>query len=481
MKDFAHEETDARIANLELDLKEHYMRSSDDMAEKGRAYFEKLKERDKEMRDALKKGKITEDQYTEWRKVQILRGEKYQAFSEKLAEDATKANIEAMAIVKGELPDIFALNANYTAYTIERAGANVDFSLYDKSTVERLVAEIPDLLPDPSIDIPRDMLWNKKHIDAEITASVLQGERIERIAERLRTITDMNERASIRNARTAMTCAQNSGRQYQYERAVKMGIKVRKQWLATLDGRTRHEHAMLDGQIVEYDKPFKYGFVTIMYPGDTSAPPQMIYNCRCTTIAILPDVDTSDALRRDKNGLLPDMTFAQWEASKREYEVDPISKYNIKQEATAKDVTVQYIKNSKKTGKIRYESGYKKGTHKAEVEAAEILHSTFGGKIILLKESNAHGEKTPDYLWNRKLWELKSISSSKAVDSALRVGMKQIRGNAGGVVLSCADSIDYQDLILRMDDRALRGKLAYQFDVVALKNGIFWFARRYKK
>lgn len=123
----------------------------------------------------------------------------------------------------------------------------------------------------------------------------------------------------------------------------------------------------------------------------------------------------------------------------------------------------------------------KKGTHKAEVEAAEILHSTFGGKIILLKESNAHGEKTPDYLWNRKLWEQKSISSSKAADSALRVGMKQIRGNAGGVVLSCADDIDYQDLILRMDDRALRGKLAYQFDVVALKNGIFWFARRYKK
>lgn len=103
---------------------------------------------------------------------------------------------------------------------------------------------------------------------------------------------------------------------------------------------------MLDGQTADTDKPFKVDGYELMYPGDRSAPGYLVYNCRCTTIAVLPDVDTSDALRRDENGLLPDMTFAQWEASKRGYGVDPISKYNIQKKTVA---------NSAQSGKIKEE------------------------------------------------------------------------------------------------------------------------------
>ena len=42
-----------------------------------------------------------------------------------------------------------------------------------------------------------------------------------------------------------------------YVAAEKMGIKLKKSWLATLDNRTRHAHAMLDGQTVDIDKPFR--------------------------------------------------------------------------------------------------------------------------------------------------------------------------------------------------------------------------------
>ena len=34
-------------------------------------------------------------------------------------------------------------------------------------------------------------------------------------------------------------------------------------------------------------------------------------------VARVKGVDTSDALRRDRHGVLPDMTFAQWEKQKR--------------------------------------------------------------------------------------------------------------------------------------------------------------------
>ena len=43
----------------------------------------------------------------------------------------------------------------------------------------------------------------------------------------------------------------------------------------------------------------------------------------------------------------------------------------------------------------------------------------------------------PDYIWNNKLWDLKTISNEKAANSALRKGVNQIFDNPGGVMLDC--------------------------------------------
>lgn len=129
----------------------------------------------------------------------------------------------------------------------------------------------------------------------------------------------MSLASAIRTARTATTAAQNAGRMDSYHAAEGMGIKLKKEWLATLDGRTRHAHAMLDGQTAETDKPFHVDGYEIMYPGDTSAPGYLVYNCRCTLIAALDDVPkTPNPLRRARDPetgrsiLVSDMTYAQW-------------------------------------------------------------------------------------------------------------------------------------------------------------------------
>ncbi len=97
-----------------------------------------------------------------------------------------------------------------------------------------------------------------------------------------------------------------------------MGIKLKKEWLATLDGRTRHEHRILDGQKVDTDKPFKVGGKEIMYPGDPTAPAHLVYNCRCTLIAALDGADEVEtAHRRDKDGVGRDMTYEEWERSRK--------------------------------------------------------------------------------------------------------------------------------------------------------------------
>ena len=86
----------------------------------------------------------------------------------------------------------------------------------------------------------------------------------------------------------------------------------------------RHAHAMLDGQQADIDKPFKVDGYDIMFPGDTSAPGYLVYNCRCTTIAVVDGVDTSTAQRRTRNPktgqteVISNMTYAEWLKRKKD-------------------------------------------------------------------------------------------------------------------------------------------------------------------
>ena len=300
------------------------------------------------------------------------------------------------------------------------------------------IVEQPELMPNypPARALRRgiDLAYGRRQITASVTSSILQGRSLRGIADDLQQrITTMDRTSAIRTARTAFTGAQNAGRMDSYAAAEKMGIKLKKEWLATLDGRTRHSHAALDGEKVGTDEKFSNG---CRFPGDPQGRPGEVYNCRCTMVAALDDVDTSGAQRRTRDGLIPDMTYAQWEASKRGYSGRQLSPYNIGGNGkTAKDVTKKYLDSAKpRMGKVRYERGYHIKGHKAEIEVANQLRNQFGGKIVLLKEANAQGKKTPDYLWRGKQWELKSISTAKAADMAIRSGVKQIKGKPGGVV-----------------------------------------------
>ncbi len=155
-----------------------------------------------------------------------------------------------------------------------------------------------------------------------MTSSILQGRSIKGIADDLQTrIPTMNRNSAIRAARTAATGAQNAGRMDSYAAAEKMGIKLKREWVATLDNRTRHSHAMLDGQQAAIDKPFKVDGHEIMFPGDTSAPGYLVYNCRCTLAAVV-DGEKSKSQRRARdpetgeNVLVEDMTYQEWMAQK---------------------------------------------------------------------------------------------------------------------------------------------------------------------
>lgn len=486
--DLGHKLTDKELAKLERRIAKLYREAGEELQETIDAYFEQFKKRDEEMKaliGTVQNGKEwTEADYKQWRLNQIGRGERYQAMRDKVAHRVTDATAVAASYTNDATPGIYSLNRNFAAYTIESVAGNVGFDLWDEQTVKRLIVEQPGLMPyypkDRALKRGIDLAYGKKQITASVTSSILQGKSIKGMADDLqRRIITMGRSSAIRTARTAVTGAQNAGRMDSYAAAEKIGIKLKKQWLATLDSRTRHSHAVLDGEKVDQDKKFSNG---CRFPGDPQGPAWEIYNCRCTMVAAVDGIDTSDALRRTRDGLIPDMTYAQWETTKQGYSGRQLSPYHMGNEKTVKDVTKKYIDSAKpRMGKVRYENGYRIKGHKTEIEVANQLIDQFGGKIVLLKEANTQGTKTPDYLWRGKQWELKSISTAKAADMAIRSGVKQIKGKPGGVVLQCADVVNIDDMVRTVDARALRN-IMFDFDVIAMReNGELLFARRYKK
>lgn len=129
---------------------------------------------------------------------------------------------------------------------------------------------------------------------------------------------------------------------------------------------------------------------------------------------------------------------------------------------TPLDVTQEYLDAATPgQGAVTYDETFDKGRHQAEVSFAKWLHKMFGGDIRLLDEVNKDKVQTPDYIWRGKLWDLKTATTEKSANSAIRHGLRQIWNNPGGIIL------DY------------RGK---QIDLSVLQNVIqkrLWWTENY--
>lgn len=252
-------------------------------------------------------GKKDAKAYKAWRKGQALHNGRLKALERALTRDLTAADETAMAYVNQIPAGVYAEGMNFATYEVEHgAKADTSFTLYDKDTVMELVANEPDLLPHAAFDKAKDTAWNSRHVTSAVTQAVLQGQSVPQLAASIAGIAAMDQRAAMKAARTAMTSAHSLGKLKGYERAADMGIDVKKQWLAALDPRTRGSHRHLDGEVVELDAEFSNG---LKYPGDPDGPGPEVYNCRCTLVPVIGDVEYDDVGRAGKLG---GMSYEEW-------------------------------------------------------------------------------------------------------------------------------------------------------------------------
>lgn len=119
-----------------------------------------------------------------------------------------------------------------------------------------------------------------------LAEGVANGEGISALAKRIRAVFDDASQSRAETiARTEVMSAINSA-QDAYANALPAGVVAAKQWLATPDSRTRETHREANGQQRDVGQPFMVGGFPMQHPGDPTAPPDEVINCRCTTLYV---------------------------------------------------------------------------------------------------------------------------------------------------------------------------------------------------
>lgn len=156
----------------------------------------------------------------------------------------------------------------------------------------------------------------KRNIKNELTRLFLMGESMSKVSSRLSELGYSSYRRAMTITRTEAGRVQAITRQKAQIEAETLDIQFEKQWVATLDTRTRHNHALLDGVRVNPDGYFEIN-------GHKTKQPHMFglasedVNCRCRTISVLID-DTEPMLRRDNETgeVVEYKNYRDWESNR---------------------------------------------------------------------------------------------------------------------------------------------------------------------
>lgn len=346
--DLGHDYADKKISELQGRFDETYSQAAREMNQKLDRYLAQYEAENTRWKKMVRDGSATAEQYDGWLKGQSVRRDYLVDMCDTLARDATRVNQLAFEMINDEVPSVYAENANYAAYDIERRFlANTHaFDLVDESTVRHMmgldgedqvikeVVLLPEEVKQPlrtlrkvGIDEAKDVRWNRQKFNAAITQSILQGESIPNTAKRLTAVLNMDKGMAVRAARTAVTSAENAGRVSSYVRAQGMGIKLEMQWVATFDERTRYSHRELHGQHV----PIGDKFVVpsnghkLSHPADPTADPSEVWNCRCTLEAWSPELEAESTA--EWVDMQDGTTYEEWKAGLRHGETLGISRW----------------------------------------------------------------------------------------------------------------------------------------------------------
>lgn len=128
-----------------------------------------------------------------------------------------------------------------------------------------------------------------ENVTSALLDGAVRGAGYAEVAKQIGELTEANYKQALRIARTEGGRVQSTVKQKAYEDAEAMGIKLEKQWMSTLDEKTRTSHQELDGQRAEIKEQFEFEGYKADGP-KLFGVPWLDINCRCTTIPVVNDI-----------------------------------------------------------------------------------------------------------------------------------------------------------------------------------------------
>lgn len=295
MADYITRFAEKQAKAFEKRIKEVYGQAAVEVNQKVQSFFAGHRVIARRMLEQVESGEIPMSAYRQWLRSQVFIGKRWKAKVDDITSTYVNADRKAREILGRATATVFMESANRAAYEIgkELRGA-ISFDIYDAKTVARLLKDNPKMLPEWKINEKKDYIWNQRRVQNAVAQGIIQGESVGAIGKRLTSDLSASNASKMDTfARTAMTGAQNAGRMERLRETEEAGIEVRKKWLAVRDNRVRDTHAELDGQERPVDEPFEVmtddgRLLEIDYPGDPNAPPELVYNCRCTLVYVYP-------------------------------------------------------------------------------------------------------------------------------------------------------------------------------------------------
>lgn len=314
MPDRGAKYADKKISEIDRKLRQTYKQAQTELTRKLKDFNKRFETQDKQKRKEVSEGKITQQQYKDWLQRQVFTRSIWQQKIDQVSQVMLHHNEYAAQIVNESRFDVFAENYYAEAFRANWIIQGIDWTVYNTQALQRLIENEPQILPEWKIDEEKDYKWNEKKVNNIVQQGIIQGESVDQITQRLCTdLSTQNENRMRLFARTAITGAQNAGRQEQMREAVAMGLDVNKRWIATLDSRTRDSHRAIDGEEVPQDEDFSNG---LEYPGDPSGDPAEVYNCRCTMQSVYPKYE--DRSKKWREGVEIDgQSYEEWKEGKK--------------------------------------------------------------------------------------------------------------------------------------------------------------------
>ena len=319
MSDRGERYTDKKISQIDRQLSKTYRTAQKELEQKLKSFNQKFAAKDKQKRKDMHDGKISKQEYKDWLAGQVFMRSQFEDKIRQVQQVMLHHDKYAAQIINEGRLDVFAENYYAEAFRANWIIQGIDWNIYNTQALERLIESDPQLLPEWKIDEKKDYTWNYNKVNNIVKQGIIQGESIDQITDRLcKDLCTQDENRMRLFARTAMTGAQNAGRQAQMQQAADMDIEVNKRWIATLDSRTRDSHRGLDGEEVPYDEDFSNG---LEYPGDPSGAPEEVYNCRCTMQSVYPKYE--DRSKQWREGVEIDgESYEEWKEGKKAQQVE---------------------------------------------------------------------------------------------------------------------------------------------------------------